>query len=102
MSKEVVEEVSSKFKFFRSKLAGLKTVVGGSKVDPTLVEYVRFTPVKEQFKGDTIFVGYLKTDNAIAIKNFENDPNVTEISADEWKKSTKVVDPKIVESEVTE
>lgn len=85
-----VKEVKSKFVYYRSKLAGLKTQVKGAvDNDPTTLEFVRFTPVKEKFQGDNIKVGYLKTDNAVAIKNFEGDGNVTIISKDEYEKAVK-------------
>lgn len=91
-TKEKVEapvEVKEAFKYFRTRLAGLKVVVNDQVEDPTLVEYERFTPVKEKFQGDTIKVGYLKTKNPIVLAKLEGDANVEEISADEYSKAVK-------------
>lgn len=98
-AKVEVKEEGSKAKFYRSRLSGLKVVVNDQVADPTLVEYVRFTGVKEKFQGDTILVGYLKTSNKVAIEKLAGDPNVEEISAKEWKESTNAPDPEVEESE---
>jgi hypothetical protein len=49
---------------------------------------VRFAPYREKEFGDVTKVGYLATDNAVAIKALKNDPNVSEISQEEFDKAT--------------
>lgn len=95
-------KVKKEVKYFTSRLHGLKVVINDQVADPTLVEYVRFTAVKEKFQGDNIKVGYLKTDNKIAISKLENDPNVSEISADEFKKATTKAGVEVVEEDAPE
>lgn len=91
-------KVKKEVKYFTTRLHGLKVIVNDQVTDPTLVEYVRFTAVKERFQGDNIKVGYLKTDNKVAITKLLNDPNVTEITADEFKKATtKAGEPEVEE-----
>lgn len=87
---EVVEEKvapKSGFKFYKSRLFGLKVIVNDQVADPTLVEYVHFTGVKEKFQGDTIKTGYIKTDNKIAIAKLEGDPMVEVITEAEYEKA---------------
>lgn len=85
---EKVTEEKPNFKFYRSRIAGLKVLIKDAvNFDPTTIEYVRFSPVKEKFEGDLIKVGYLKTDNKIAIEKLATDVNVSEITEEEYEKA---------------
>ena len=84
---------SGGMKYFRSRMHGLSIVVKNDREDAdptTAIETVRFKPYREKFQGDDIKVGYLATNNPEALKRLKDDPNVEEISADEFKKSTPV------------
>lgn len=93
-AKEVQEETKKPKKekmYFRSLLNGLKTPVAGQDGnDATLIEYVRFTTVKEMYQGDPRKVGYLATDNKIAIERFSTDPNVQVITKKEYDEAMNV------------
>lgn len=80
-------------KFYRSRVHSLKVVVAQPDTDAGEVapETVDFVPYEEKYQGDAVKIGYLKTDNPVAIKALSDDVNVEEIKADEYNKAT---DPK--------
>lgn len=79
--------------YFRSKIATLSVVIGDP--DPTKGEVapkmITFTPYFEEARGveGKFKVGYLKTRNGSAIKKLQNDPNVTEISKEQFELATE-------------
>lgn len=77
-------------KYFRSSIAGLEVVIGQPDRDLGEVapKTVRFVPYREKEFGDVVKVGYLSTDDTVALKKLLNDPNVTEIEKDEFDKNT--------------
>lgn len=77
-------------KYYRSGVAGLEVVVAPPDESKGEVapQTVRFAPYREKEFGDVTKVGYLATDNAVAISKLEGDPNVTEIDQDEYDKAT--------------
>lgn len=81
---------SAQTKYYRTRIAGLSVVVG--ELDPTKGEVappvVRFEAFEERFQGDKTSVGYLATDNMVAIKKLAKDGNVEEISEKEYKEAT--------------
>lgn len=52
----------------------------------------RFTVYYEVFKGDTVKVGFLETDDAEVAKKALAVTGVTEVTADEFAKATKELD----------
>jgi len=85
---------SAQTKYYRTHIAGLSVQVGdapsdeekerGTVAPPT----VRFEAFEEKRQGDKVVVGYLATDNLVAIKKLAKDGNVEEISAKEYQEST--------------
>lgn len=78
--------------YFKSKLIPGLTVITGDPEDGQVAPAsVRFTPydIKTEL-GETITIGYLETDDAVAIKKCKADGNVEEIDKDEYQKYTKV------------
>lgn len=80
-------------KYFRTNIAGLTVVIG--EVDAKDAEAgrvappsVRFEAFEERVRGDKVVVGYLATDNAVAIKKLAKDPNVESISEKEYSEAT--------------
>lgn len=76
--------------YYRSGISGLEVVVAPADESKGEVapQTVRFAPYREKEFGDVTRVGYLATDNAKAVKALKDDPNVTEISQDEFDKAT--------------
>lgn len=74
--------------YFRTRIHGLKVVVGEAPDGELEAKSVGFVPYFERWDGDRIKVGYLKTSNVIAIQKLRADLNVEEIEADEWEKAT--------------
>lgn len=85
----------SKVHYYRSKLSGLSVIVGGATSDNPEPQYVRFNAFLEKEAGDPIKVGYLATDNEIAIERLAQDPNVEEIDQSEYKKCTDDTSAKV-------
>lgn len=84
------EEDNADMKYYRSKgLPGLSIQIGdepGREDQPT---EVRFTPYQEKDKNDdAIRVGYLATDEQDAQEILSDDPNVEEISKEDFEKAT--------------
>lgn len=80
-------------KYFRTNIAGLSVEIDSpdrqkGEVAPKVI---RFKQYVERVNGDQCRVGYLATDNDVAIKKLSSDYNVSEISKDEFEKAT---DPK--------
>lgn len=80
----------SKPKYYRSAIAGLEVVVGEPDFEAGEVapKTVRFVPYREKEFGDVKKVGYLETDDPVAIEKLASDGNVTEIKQEEFEKST--------------
>ena len=86
------KEEKKAVKYFRSTVAGLSVVVGyvgDENNDPTSVRLVRFTPYYDTWKGDRIKVGYLETDNKVAIEKLKAVYEVEEIDEAEYKKAVE-------------
>lgn len=81
--------------YFRTRIAGLSVLTGGD--DGVAPHRVRFIPVWERYEGDQVRFGYLKTSKKVAIEKCLSDPNVEEISADEYdrimEKASSGADP---------
>lgn len=77
-------------RYFRTTIAGLSVVIGDPKKGEVAPEMVRFSTFEERVRGDKVYVGYLETDNMVAIKKLVKDGNVEEIKASEFKESTDV------------
>lgn len=85
---------SAQTKYYRTHIAGLSVQTGAAPTDkekekgtvapPT----VRFEAFEEKRQGDKVVVGYLATDNLVAINKLAKDGNVEEISAKEYQEST--------------
>jgi len=77
-------------KYYRTRLSGLQVVVG--KLDPTKGEVapptVKFEAYEERYQGDKVSIGYLATDNSVAIEKLKNDGNVEEISQKDFEDAT--------------
>ncbi len=74
--------------FFRSRLHGLKVVVGPAKEGELDAESVSFVPYWERWDGDRVRVGYLKTDNPVAIEKLRADLNAEEIDETDFTAGT--------------
>lgn len=77
-------------KFYRSTISALSVIVRDAdpakgEVQP---ETVRFSPFEERWDGDKIKVGYLSTDNSVAQRKLADDPNVEEITEEEFARAT--------------
>lgn len=83
--------------YFKSLLIPGLTVVTGEPLEGQVApQSVRFTPYDIKPKvGDTVTIGYLKTDDAVAIEKLRADSNVEEIEKDEYTEYTKVDGDKI-------
>ncbi len=79
---------SDGLRYFKSQIAGLTVQVGPPLSHEVAPQTVRFVPYEEKFQGDPVKVGYLATDNAVAIKKCRADDNVEEIDKDEFEKAT--------------
>ena len=79
-------------KYFRTRIAGLSILTDEPADGEVAPETVRFTPIWERYEGEQQRFGYLETDNAVAVEKCLADPNVEEISADEYKKMLKKAD----------
>lgn len=84
---------SAQMKYFRTHIAGLTVVTGtvtaedaekGNVAPPS----VRFQAYEEKRQGDKVVVGYLATDNLVAIKKLAKDGNVESISEKEYNDAT--------------
>jgi hypothetical protein len=77
-------------KYFRSRLSGLEIVVGDPPKDGSSLDHekVRFVPYRERYQGDNIKVGYLATDNAVALEKIKDIPDVEEISKKDFDTAT--------------
>jgi hypothetical protein len=84
---EVKETKASKVRYFRNReFAGLKIVLNAQVDDPTMVEFVKFTPVMEKYQGDAVKVGYLQTSDPVVIARCEADVYCEEIEEKEFPK----------------
>lgn len=87
---------SAQTKYYRTPIAGLSVQVGDAPSDEDKEKgvvappVVRFEAFEEKRQGDKVVVGYLATDNLVAIKKLAKDGNVEEISAKEYQESTDV------------
>jgi hypothetical protein len=85
---------SSQMKYYRTPIAGLSVQVGAAPSDEDKEKgivappVVRFEAFEEKRQGDKVVVGYLATDNLVAIKKLAKDGNVEEISAKEYQEAT--------------
>lgn len=80
-------------KFFRTNIAGLTVVTGevnaeDAEAGRVAPPSVRFEAFEERVRGDKVVVGYLATDNAVAIKKLVKDPNVETITEKEFNDAT--------------
>lgn len=73
-------------KYFRTPIAGLSVVVEPARDGEIAPHVVRFTPILERWEGEMQKFGYLKTSNKVAIRKCKEDPNVSEIEAEEYEK----------------
>lgn len=74
--------------FFKTRLHGLKVVVGKAPEGELEAKSVAFVPYYERWDGDQIKVGYLKTSNAVAIEKLRADVRVEEIDQGEFEQGT--------------
>ena len=74
--------------YFRSRFAGLKVVVGEAPEGELEQEFVAFTPYWERWDGDRVRVGYLATDNPVAIEKLSADDNVEKITKTDFEAAT--------------
>lgn len=95
----------SKTKYYRTKVVGLEVVIG--EPDPTKGEVapqtVAFVPYWEQALGveGKFKVAYAATDDATAIRKLKNDPNVEEISQEDYDKATTVTHDEKTKEQLT-
>lgn len=88
--KEKKEKADKKAKvaFFKNtRYSGLTLLVRGGKDDlgaEGVEERARFVPYYDTFKGDTVRVGYLKTDNPKVAEIARNDSSCIEIDEKEY------------------
>jgi hypothetical protein len=77
-------------KYYRSLLSGLEVVVGDPPKDGSSLDHekVRFVPYREKWQGDTRKVGYLATDNPVAIEKLQDVSEAEEITKKEFDAST--------------
>lgn len=83
--------------YFKSQLIPALSVQTGAPEDGQVApQTVRFTPydLKTQL-GETVTIGYLKTDNAVAIRALRKDINVVSIDQGEYDKYTEVDGDKV-------
>ena len=85
------ESFNSDTKFYESVIAGLSVQVGDSPERDEQPELVRFTPYEffDEEKGEQYVKGYLATDEKDAIEVLSEDPNVSEISKEDYEKAVK-------------
>lgn len=81
----------SDFKFFESTLPGLGVRIGDEPARDEQPQKVRFVPYEffDEEKGDHYSLGYLATDEQDAIEVLSDDPNVKEITEDEYREATE-------------
>lgn len=89
---EAEQEDSTDTQYFRSDIAGLEIVIGDpdpakGEVAPKTVSFVPYWQQKKGIEG-SFKVGYLKTDVGDALRKLADDPNVEEISKDEFYDQT--------------
>lgn len=83
--------------YFRTMVAGLKVVVGNIEAGEVAPPTVQFSQYREKFEGDNVRVGYLATDNEVAIDKLRADHQVEEIDSDDYAKATDPdVNPKVI------
>ncbi|CAB4155653.1 hypothetical protein UFOVP667_15 [uncultured Caudovirales phage] len=85
---------SAQTKYYRTHIAGLSVQIGdapsdeekerGTVAPPT----VRFEAYEEKRQGDKVVVGYLATDNLVAIRKLAKDGNVEEIQKKDFDEAT--------------
>jgi hypothetical protein len=85
------QSAAGKMMFFRTRVAGLSIVVAPAGAGEVAPQMVRFTPISERYEGEQVKFGYLKTNNDVAIAKCLDDPNVEEITGDEYKAIFKKV-----------
>lgn len=89
-------ENSGKTKYFKSRISGLSVQVADAPTDEEKEKgnvappVVRFEAYEEKYQGDKVVVGYLATDNLVAIKKLSKDGNVESISEKEYIDGTDV------------
>lgn len=89
-----MSDFSAQTKFYRTRIAGLSVQVGDAPTDEEKEKgvvappVVRFEAFEEKRQGDKVVVGYLATDNLVAIKKLAKDGNVEEIQAKEYREAT--------------
>lgn len=85
---------SNKKMFFRSKVAGLSLQVKPADTDKGEVapHSVRFTPIASMYAGEMTKFGYLATSNKRAIQICKSDPNVTEITEEDYREMLEKAD----------
>lgn len=74
-------------KYFRTRLLGLKVVVGDPKTEDGEVapQFVTFSAYKEKLiNGEEVKYALLATDNEVALEKLKDDPNVEEIQKNEY------------------
>lgn len=79
-------------RYFKTPIAELAVVVGkpDTKAGEVAPQTVNFVPYAQRLNGDASRMGYLATDNDVAIKKLIVDVNVTEIKKDEFEEATAV------------
>lgn len=82
-------------KYYRTELTGLSVVVGDPEEGQVAPQTVRFVPYNYQTDFEVVTRGYLATDNEVAIKKLDNDPNVTSITKEDFDKYTNEENDKI-------
>ena len=75
----------SSVSYFRNtKHSSLRVIVQDEKDPEQITEEAQFVPYYDTWKGDTVRVGYLKTDSDVIAKRCENDPTCESISEKEY------------------
>ena len=89
MAEEVKKPAKKEVKYFVNRLhsGGGFIVDPGDGQDPATQVKVRFTPFFDMWKGDTIKVGYLESDDPRVHKALENAQGVEEIKQSEYEKA---------------
>jgi hypothetical protein len=94
MADQTPQEQSGKLKYYRTHIAGLSVQIGAAPSDEEKEQgivappTVRFEAFEEKRQGDKVVVGYLATDNLVAIKKLAKDGNVESISEKEYTDAT--------------
>ena len=81
------DESDRDFKYFKSTISGLSIQIGDEPGRDEIPQEVRFKPYNffDEEKGDHYQLGLLRTDEPDAIEVMDDDPNVTEITQDEYE-----------------